>query len=55
MAIAVACSAAAADLTRALHAAGVPLADALAEGRDRWPFPPAALREAVARAYAALA
>ena len=47
--------AAVADVIRALHEAGVPAADALAEGRDRWPFPPAALRQAVARAYAALA
>ena len=46
--------AAVAHVIRALHEAGVPLADALVEGRDRWPFPPAALREAVARAYAAL-
>jgi hypothetical protein len=46
--------AAVADVIRALHEAGVPLADALAEGGDRWPFPPAALREAVARAYTAL-
>ncbi len=46
--------AAVADLIRALHAAGVPAADALAEGGDRWPFPPGALRDAVARAYAAL-
>jgi glyoxylase-like metal-dependent hydrolase (beta-lactamase superfamily II) len=43
-----------ADVIRALHEAGVPAADALAEGGDRWPFPPAALRQAVLRAYTAL-
>jgi glyoxylase-like metal-dependent hydrolase (beta-lactamase superfamily II) len=43
-----------ADTIRGLHEAGVPLADALAEGGDRWPFPPAALRQAVARAYTTL-
>ena len=47
--------AAVADVIRGLHEAGVPPADALAEGGDRWPFPPAALRQAVARAYATLA
>ena len=46
--------AAVADVIRALHDVGVPPADTLAEGGDRWPFPPAALREAVARAYATL-
>jgi len=47
--------AAVADVVRDLHAAGVRLADALEEGRDRWPFPPDALAQAVARGYAELA
>jgi glyoxylase-like metal-dependent hydrolase (beta-lactamase superfamily II) len=47
--------AALADLVRALHAAGVRASDAVAEGGDRWPFPPAAgLDHAVAAGYRAL-
>jgi len=47
--------AAVADVVRDLHAASVPLADALEEGRDRWPFPADALAQAVVRGYAELA
>jgi glyoxylase-like metal-dependent hydrolase (beta-lactamase superfamily II) len=43
-----------AELVRELHAAGVPVADALVEGGDRWPFPAAQLGDAVRRGYAAL-
>jgi hypothetical protein len=43
-----------ASLIRELHAAGIPVDDALHEARDRWPFPPEALAEAVRRGYAAL-
>ncbi len=41
-----------AEQIRGLHAAGVPLADALAAGD--WSYPPEALRHAVARGYAQL-
>jgi glyoxylase-like metal-dependent hydrolase (beta-lactamase superfamily II) len=40
---------------RELHGAGVPLDDAATAGEDRWPWPAAALRQAIARGYAALA
>ena len=40
-----------ADLIRRLHAAGVPEADALAEGRHDWPFPVEGLADAVDRGY----
>ena len=42
-----------AEVIRALHEAGVPLADALAEGGDRWPFPPPRCATP-SRAYTAL-
>jgi glyoxylase-like metal-dependent hydrolase (beta-lactamase superfamily II) len=44
-----------AEVVRALYEAGVTASDALAEGAGRWPFPTAALDEAITRAYAALA
>ncbi len=40
-----------ADTIRGLHAAGVPEADAVAAGVDRWPFPPEGLHAAVAAGY----
>ena len=43
-----------ATLIRELHAAGIPANDALHEARDRWPFPPEALAEAVRRGYESL-
>ncbi len=43
-----------AEVIRALHGAGVPAADALAAGADRWPFPAEGLQLAVAAAYAEL-
>ena len=43
-----------ATLIRKLHAAGIPANDALHEARDRWPFPPEALAEAVRRGYESL-
>ncbi len=48
--------AALAELVRALHAAGVPATDAVADAGDRWPFPPeAGLERAVEEGYRALA
>jgi glyoxylase-like metal-dependent hydrolase (beta-lactamase superfamily II) len=44
-----------ASLIRELFDAGVPVAGALHEAGDRWPYPADALVEAVARGYAALA
>jgi hypothetical protein len=41
-------------LIRELFDARVPAAGALHEAADRWPYPPDALVEAVARGYAAL-
>jgi glyoxylase-like metal-dependent hydrolase (beta-lactamase superfamily II) len=41
-------------LIRDLHAAAVPVEDALREGEDRWPWPAAALDDAVRRGYLAL-
>ncbi|MBA3250620.1 MAG: MBL fold metallo-hydrolase [Geodermatophilaceae bacterium] len=41
-----------ADLIAVLHAAGVPVERALAEGGLRWPFAPEGLAEAVRRGYA---
>lgn len=38
----------------ALHTAGVPVDQALAEGGARWPFPPEGLADAVRRGYAQL-
>ncbi len=43
-----------ARLIRELHAAGIPVDDALHEARGRWPFPPEALAEAVRRGYQTL-
>lgn len=43
-----------ADLIRQLHAAGIPVEDAVAEAGDRWPFPADALTNAVGRGYAEL-
>ena len=40
-----------ADLIRSLHAAGVPAAQALAEGGDRWALPAEGLSVAVAQGY----
>lgn len=47
--------AAVADLVRELHAAGVSTSDAVAEGGDRWPFPPEAVAGAVRAGYGQLA
>jgi glyoxylase-like metal-dependent hydrolase (beta-lactamase superfamily II) len=44
--------AAVADLIIELHAAGVPVDEALAAGSGRWPFPPEGLDAAIAAAYA---
>ncbi len=41
-------------LIRDLHAAAVPVDDALREGEDRWPWPAAALDDAVRRGYLTL-
>ncbi len=41
-----------ADLIRELYAAGVPAADAVEAGGDRWPFPADGLQRAVDDAYA---
>jgi glyoxylase-like metal-dependent hydrolase (beta-lactamase superfamily II) len=43
-----------ADLLTELHAAGVPAADAVAAGGDRWPFPAAGLAPAVEDGFAQL-
>jgi glyoxylase-like metal-dependent hydrolase (beta-lactamase superfamily II) len=43
-----------ASLIRELHAAGIPVDDALHEARDRWRFPPDALADAVRRGYQTL-
>jgi glyoxylase-like metal-dependent hydrolase (beta-lactamase superfamily II) len=43
-----------ADLIRELHAVGVPVEAALAEGGDRWPFPGQGLAGAVRDGYRAL-
>lgn len=43
-----------AELVRDLHDAGVPVDRAVEEGGDRWPWPPAALANAVRRGYAQL-
>jgi glyoxylase-like metal-dependent hydrolase (beta-lactamase superfamily II) len=40
-----------ADLIAELHAAGVPAGEAVAQGRDRWPFPEDGMVSAVADAY----
>jgi glyoxylase-like metal-dependent hydrolase (beta-lactamase superfamily II) len=40
-----------AELIRALHAAGIPESEALAEGAGRWPFPAAGLLAAVNAGY----
>ncbi len=44
-----------AELVRSLYGQGVPEADALTAGGDRWPWEPRRLVEAVARGYAHLA
>lgn len=44
-----------AGLIRELHAAGVPEAEAVAAGGDRWPFPADGMGPAVAAGYATLA
>jgi len=44
-----------AGVIRDLHAVGVPVDDAAEAGADRWPWPPEALGQAVARGYRQLA
>ena len=43
-----------AGIIRELHAAGVPAVEAIAAAADRWPWPPDALGQAVARGYGQL-
>ena len=40
-----------ATLIRELHDTGVPAVEAVAEGGDRWPYPPEMLETAVAEGY----
>jgi hypothetical protein len=46
--------AAVAGLIRELHAAGIPVAEALSAGAARWPFPQEGLGAAVTEGYLAL-